>query len=40
MTVGLPAILIPFSLAIDDHQTANANVMKKLVLQKLFMKKS
>jgi len=30
MTVGLPAILIPFSLAIDDHQTANANVMKKI----------
>ena len=30
MTIGVPAILIPFSLAIDDHQTANARIMQEV----------
>lgn len=30
MAVGRPAILIPFPFAVDDHQTANAQVMQKL----------
>jgi len=39
MTVGLPAILIPFSKAIDDHQTKNANVMKKIGAAEIIQEK-
>ena len=33
---GLPAILVPFPFAIDDHQTANANVLASVGAAKIL----
>jgi len=37
--VGLPAIFIPFSMAIDDHQNANAKLMQEVGAAEIIQEK-